>query len=79
MNKQEYITIFNKYRLEFCSMMDDGNGCYRFSVNPASDREYPLNESELKELCSTLNAVCIEVFSKNSKRYIWKVFYTTVE
>ena len=79
MNKQEYKTIFNKYNLEFCSMADDGNRCYCFFVNPTPDREYPLSESELKELCSALNAVCIEVRSNSSKHYTWKVFYTTLE
>lgn len=79
MNNQEYNTIFNKYNLEFCSMSDDGNGCYRFSVHPAPGREYPLNKNELKEICSAINAVCIEVSSNASKQYIWKVFYTAAE
>lgn len=73
---QKYEEYFKK--LQFRLMcMDMHNGRYRFIVKPKG-RLNAMTYDELKELCTYVKGICVDVHMVDHSAYTWSAFYTTV-
>ncbi|WP_368379329.1 hypothetical protein [[Clostridium] symbiosum] len=73
---QKYEDYFKKLQFRLIGA-DRNNGCYRFVVEPEG-RLNAMTYNELKELCTYIQGICVDVSMVGHATYTWSVFYTTV-
>ena len=73
---QKYEDYFKKLQFRLIGA-DRNNGCYRFVVEPEGSLN-AMTYDELKELCTYIQGICVDVSMVGHAAYTWSAFYTTV-